>query len=150
MNVHTYLVVYRKKCIVMESEIFLKSASIWVSGMYGSCHFNRLSNVEIGVKLWVFVYFSCFLSCKKERIAVQVLCRNNAIFSECPKIIWYFNTNFKIETCPNNMIHTSKLLFERRRLCFRLSVCLRLSVRKNGFGEQTSRVLEFNPEGLEG
>ena len=30
-----------------------------------------------------------------------------------------------------------------------LSVCLRLSVRKNGFGEQTSRVLEFKPEGFE-
>ena len=44
----------------------------------------------------------------------------------------------------------SKLLFERRRLCFRLSVCLRLSVQKNGFGEQTSRVLEFKPKGLEG
>ena len=59
---------------------------------------------------------------------------------------------------------TSKLLFERRRLCFRLSVCVCLSasvclrlrtfsskmdqIRK--FGEQTSRILEFKPEGLEG
>ena len=51
----------------------------------------------------------------------------------------------------------SKLLFERRRLCFHLSVCLRLSVcvcvklfLLYGFGEQTSRILEFKPEGLEG
>ena len=57
----------------------------------------------------------------------------------------------------------SKLLFERRRLCgFRLSVCLSecLSAKKKKFsskmvkirkfGEQTSRILEFKPEGLEG
>ena len=48
----------------------------------------------------------------------------------------------------------SKLLFERRRLCglrLRLSVCVceKLFL-LYGFGEQTSRILKFKPEGLEG
>ena len=53
---------------------------------------------------------------------------------------------------------SSKLLFERRRLCgFRLSVSLSVCVCLSeklfllyGFGEQTSWILEFKPEGLEG
>ena len=54
----------------------------------------------------------------------------------------------------------SKLLFERRRLCVRPSVCLSVFLQKKNFsskmdqirkfGEQTSRILEFKPKGLEG
>ena len=56
------------------------------------------------------------------------------------------------------LLCTSKLLFELRCLCMFLSVCP--SFCKNFFsskmdqirkvGEQTSRILEFKPEGLEG
>ena len=65
-------------------------------------------------------------------------------------------TNFPILN-PRMFSTKSKLLFERRCLCFRLSVCL--SAKKifsskmdqiPKFGEQTSRILEFKPEGLEG
>ena len=48
----------------------------------------------------------------------------------------------------------SKLLFWRRRLCVRpsvrLSECLSVFLQTRKFGEQTSRILEFKPEGLEG
>ena len=47
----------------------------------------------------------------------------------------------------------SKLLFWRRRLCVRpsvrLSECLSVFLQTRKFGEQTSRILEFKPEGLE-
>ena len=46
--------------------------------MFGSCHFDRSSKVEIGVKFWIFVYFFVFYHLKK----------NHATFSRswrCPK-----------------------------------------------------------------
>ena len=46
--------------------------------------------------------------------------------------------------------YLSGAVFVSARLSVCVCVCLRLSVRKNGFGEQTSRVLEFKPEGFEG
>ena len=40
--------------------------------MSGSCHLDRQSNVEIGVEIWLFIYFFGFcLSKEKEQTAVK-------------------------------------------------------------------------------
>ena len=101
--------------------------------MFGSCHFDRSSKVEIGVKFWIFVYFFVFYHLKK----------NHATFSRswrCPQKVFHrnirnqnnrnnsiFNTNFNIQQFVPMTLSTHKtkqtgffsyFLFKKVCLCW--------------------------------
>ena len=46
--------------------------------MCGSCHFNKLSNVELGVQLCIFIYF--FVFCYVKKRANFVFCKETHMY----------------------------------------------------------------------
>ena len=91
--------------------------------MSGSCHLDRLSNVEIGVEIQLFIYSFVFCLVKKKKKYLWNFCIKIAppfLYLEgAPKLIsreQFKNTTtkiFKIQhkfchstTCPNDMIQT--------------------------------------------